>query len=353
MILIFTLIVALVFFCVLFFIKKGQVLTSFFWFQLNLYLALISVSITNFETGFFAKPFVDYNALLFYVIILIVPITFYNFTSHYFSKPKATHKKPFLIPIALFGVNTISFFYLTFNNALDNELYELIETLMNTANFISFLFLFPIITSFYIVKSVLFLYHQLSTSQGRIKSLTTISVLTLLVIYTVFIVVFFTNQWFDFSNRQIIYTTLISLLLIASTMVFLMLFKEKENTSFSGDIDESHLRYAKIKANLENYMEVDANYKNPSLSLKNCAKAIGTNEKYLSNYLNNVQKINFSTYLNNLRIAEAKRLLKSEEAELYTIETISKMAGFNSKSSFNAVFKTTVGMTPSEYRNSS
>jgi AraC-like DNA-binding protein len=109
--------------------------------------------------------------------------------------------------------------------------------------------------------------------------------------------------------------------------------------------------FSMIEQNLEEYIIINKNYINPKLSLKECAKGINSNEKYLSNYLNKVMNMNFNTYINNLRIDEAKSLLVSSDSDLYTIEAIAKMAGFNSKSSFNAVFKKHVGMTPSEFKN--
>ena len=45
-----------------------------------------------------------------------------------------------------------------------------------------------------------------------------------------------------------------------------------------------------------------------------------------------------------------KKLLVDEAYSKYTLTSIAYEAGFNSKSSFNSVFKSTTGMTPSEYK---
>jgi len=54
--------------------------------------------------------------------------------------------------------------------------------------------------------------------------------------------------------------------------------------------------------------------------------------------------------INKYRVLEAKELLKRPENQNYTIDVISQMAGFKSKSSFNACFKKLTRNTPSEFR---
>ena len=51
------------------------------------------------------------------------------------------------------------------------------------------------------------------------------------------------------------------------------------------------------------------------------------------------------TYINNIRIEEAQRLLANTKLN---ISEIAYTVGFNSPSTFNKVFKKTTGMTPSE-----
>jgi AraC-like DNA-binding protein len=52
--------------------------------------------------------------------------------------------------------------------------------------------------------------------------------------------------------------------------------------------------------------------------------------------------------INSYRVNEAKALLINEPQD--TILDIAYAAGFNSKASFNRIFKKVTGMTPSEYR---
>jgi AraC-like DNA-binding protein len=56
--------------------------------------------------------------------------------------------------------------------------------------------------------------------------------------------------------------------------------------------------------------------------------------------------------VNEYRIEEVKKRMVDPAFKHLTILAIAYDAGFNSKSSFNTIFKQKTGMTPSEYLNS-
>lgn len=89
-------------------------------------------------------------------------------------------------------------------------------------------------------------------------------------------------------------------------------------------------------------------YLNPALSLSDLASLAGTNQTYLSAFLNQHMKLNFNDYLNNLRILYACRLLLSSDNE-YSTEQILEMSGFNSKSTFYTAFKKHAGVSPAVF----
>ena len=60
---------------------------------------------------------------------------------------------------------------------------------------------------------------------------------------------------------------------------------------------------------------------------------------------------NFYDLINGYGIEEAKRLLLNPRNRNYTILSIGFEAGFNSKTTFNPVFKKFTGLTPTEFRN--
>ena len=83
--------------------------------------------------------------------------------------------------------------------------------------------------------------------------------------------------------------------------------------------------------------------------MSSLAKSMNSNSKYVSEVVNVSTGKTFSQYIRELRIDEAKKLIEEKNTELYSIEGISRIVGYNSKSSFNSHFKELTGMTPSEY----
>jgi AraC-like DNA-binding protein len=88
----------------------------------------------------------------------------------------------------------------------------------------------------------------------------------------------------------------------------------------------------------------------PDLSLPKVAALVKTTPQRLSAYLNNQRRLNFRTYVNGLRIAEAKRLLRDPTEARTSIEAIAKLVGFRSRSSFYTAFQAQTGMSPQDFR---
>jgi AraC-like DNA-binding protein len=53
--------------------------------------------------------------------------------------------------------------------------------------------------------------------------------------------------------------------------------------------------------------------------------------------------------MNTYRVEEFKRLVKMHSKRNLTLLALSRLAGFNSKTSFNNVFKKSTGKTPSDF----
>jgi AraC-like DNA-binding protein len=104
-----------------------------------------------------------------------------------------------------------------------------------------------------------------------------------------------------------------------------------------------------LKNQMVDYIENEKVFLQKDLTIYDVAKALNTNSNYISNILNTMLDCNFVTFINSYRIEEAKKILISKEYSNYTIEAISVIVGFNSKSAFNNAFKNKVGITPSDY----
>jgi len=59
---------------------------------------------------------------------------------------------------------------------------------------------------------------------------------------------------------------------------------------------------------------------------------------------------NFYDFINRYRILEAKQLLTNPKDPKITVLEVLYEVGFNSKSSFNTLFKKYTGLTPTEFR---
>lgn len=91
-------------------------------------------------------------------------------------------------------------------------------------------------------------------------------------------------------------------------------------------------------------------YLNQSLKLYDLAKLTDTLPHVLSDQINQEMKMNFYEFVNQYRVEEFKERVVSSEYSHLTFLAIALDVGFNSKASFNRIFKKQTGMTPSQYK---
>lgn len=101
---------------------------------------------------------------------------------------------------------------------------------------------------------------------------------------------------------------------------------------------------------LKQYMEKERPYLDSQLSLESLASTLNLTRHDLSQVINDQFQTNFFGFVNSYRVAAFKGNLKNKKYEHYTLLGIALETGFNSKSSFNSIFKKAEGMTPSEYK---
>lgn len=77
------------------------------------------------------------------------------------------------------------------------------------------------------------------------------------------------------------------------------------------------------------------------------SKQLGTNRTYLSNFINENYGENFNSWVNQLRIEEAKQILMSEELSMHEI---AERVGFTDLAHFSKTFKSITGHPPSTWR---
>lgn len=107
---------------------------------------------------------------------------------------------------------------------------------------------------------------------------------------------------------------------------------------------------AKYKAGLLDLMQDERPYLDPNLNLNKLAEMLGLNPKNLSVVLNIGLGMNFYDFINEYRIEEVKEQLLNPKNNILTNVAVAYDSGFNSKSTFNALFKRYVKMTPKDYK---
>jgi len=100
---------------------------------------------------------------------------------------------------------------------------------------------------------------------------------------------------------------------------------------------------------LQRFMDERKPFLYSNLKLEQLAEQLQVPPRELSRAINQGLKRNFFEFVSDYRIAEAKRRFD----DVHNDDTILKImydAGFNSKSVFNSAFRSSTGMTPSQYR---
>ncbi|MCJ7715850.1 MAG: AraC family transcriptional regulator, partial [Anaerolineales bacterium] len=103
---------------------------------------------------------------------------------------------------------------------------------------------------------------------------------------------------------------------------------------------------------IKDYMELSEPYLDSSLSMYDLASQLDMNVRELSLLINHTLNQHFFDFVNHYRIRKAMRILHDPENKQLTVLEVLYEVGFNSKSSFNTVFKKQTGMTPTQFRRS-
>jgi AraC-like DNA-binding protein len=105
-----------------------------------------------------------------------------------------------------------------------------------------------------------------------------------------------------------------------------------------------------IVQKIKTVMEEEKLYQEPELTLQHIADKLQFPTYQVSQAINDGLRKSFYDLINGYRVDEAKLLLLNPKNRNYTILSVGFEAGFNSKTTFNTVFKKFTGLTPTEYR---
>ncbi|MEZ5042084.1 MAG: AraC family transcriptional regulator [Saprospiraceae bacterium] len=122
---------------------------------------------------------------------------------------------------------------------------------------------------------------------------------------------------------------------------------ENKHSKMAGQVADPSLQAWKTK--ISDLMEKEQLYQNPTLTLSDVASTLGTTTKQVSSVINQGFGMNFNDFVNHYRVEAFKALLQRGEHQQYTILSIALACGFNSKTTFNRVFKRCTTLTPIQY----
>lgn len=129
-------------------------------------------------------------------------------------------------------------------------------------------------------------------------------------------------------------------------------FVTEERAKYSGvAADEEETKH--YVSNLRQYMDAEKPYLDPEISLPELSKRLGVSSHFLSRVINEQLGVNFFDFVNRYRVEEVKLRITDPKFNYLSILGIAFESGFNTKSTFNRVFKKTTGLTPKEFREQS
>ena len=111
-------------------------------------------------------------------------------------------------------------------------------------------------------------------------------------------------------------------------------------------------QYVKEKALIEAYIVQHQSFLQTDFTLKDLAEGLKMNVHQVSEIINSGHGVNFNEFINRFRVEEVKRRIRNPENDHLSLLALALDSGFNSKATFNRVFKKISGQSPSQYKNS-
>ena len=168
----------------------------------------------------------------------------------------------------------------------------------------------------------------------------------------------------------VIFTVLSTILYLQKRASYLKLVKQNVALAKSEDKKYSHIDTGEAKQKVRKYkgtklsdkqkqelieniiylMENEKYYRSEQFTIRDFALQLNSNRNYLSQIINEYFQTNFTNFINEYRVKEARQLLMDKNYNQYTLEAIGNMVGFYSKGTFITSFKKFTGVTPSFFR---
>lgn len=348
--------------CALFFVftKKGTRYANYF--MLAMVISITLIVLQNFMI--FYGAYVDFPKLifLFYPLNGLVPPLFFMYVT-YMLAPNRKMKFYDLLHLVIFLI--MAYGHIRFFNLPDDIKISIVNylyyerTKVNVAELPLIIFYKLIalgygVACFYLILKKIKELKQW-TSNTHIQYLNKFKLINYMFIAYIllFIIIYCYPLWIEITvGRYEVYIHILNSVLIVAIsiitmqqpdrLVFLLIKATKPQIKNKEDF--------LMFENLSEVMQTQKPYLNPDLKIHDLAKLINAPSHLLSEYINKKLNINFFEFINQYRVNEFKVRVHCQEYEKFTLFAIALDVGFNSKASFNRIFKQQTQMTPSQYK---
>jgi AraC-like DNA-binding protein len=219
-----------------------------------------------------------------------------------------------------------------------------------------FIYIFPF--SIYVLRLSIKQGKKTNSTTEEKKIFTFLNYLLFIVFYA--FIFFLTSQIIPFLGNKIVFNDTLNsgmLILAGTIIVFIsmsillspeLLFDVKEKDKKVGKIIKESIEESTQMLNaIESKMVEEKFYLNENFSSQDVLVHFDITRNKLDELLTHIKGLSFADWINTLRIEYAKNLLLTHNK--YTIDAISSISGFNSRSAFYAAFKKVTNITPTEF----
>ena len=322
-------------------------------------------------SGFYNLILIPYYFII-PIVLLIQPFFFFYIKSLTTPHFKCTYKQfiHFLPSLVFLIMNLSLYSFLSYNEKI-----ELMSFSVNSDNqILNFLFqmhlkgyhlilsIQAIIYIFFIIRAIYKYKKQMPSNFSNFEDINLNWLIVLLVFYLTISTLqeslgYIDNLFYD-PEARILYN-----LFMIFTLAFIGISGLRQKEIFTREIvienKSEAVKYEKsalkddvrkeLILKLKKHLEEDKPYLNNDLKLDDIAKKLETNRQYLSQIINETYDQNFFTLINSYRVNEVKKLFFNKKHKQLSIMGVANLVGFNSKSTFNTLFKKFTGKTPSQF----
>jgi AraC-like DNA-binding protein len=173
----------------------------------------------------------------------------------------------------------------------------------------------------------------------------------LLTIFSLVLMVIIHGKYIPIANK--IYT------LIISAIIYFIAYKIILDPQLvSPDFERKYKAVKQIRQGgddefvkrLKSLLDENKVFTNPDLNLGTLAVELGITTHQLSRLINERFSKSFNDLINEYRVQEFIKRINNPKYRAFSVYGVAMDVGFNSKSSFNSIFKKITGKTPSEFK---